>query len=185
MTGHGVPAGIVASVANALLYSATNFTSDSKDILINVNDILNEKTAANMFMTMALASIDEKTGVLRYISAGHNQILKFNAAEKKVEEMPTGGIALGMVEDIGKTLNEVEVSMRTGDVLIIYSDGMPEARNMKDEQYGMPMFKRAVSEYCDLVTSDGIKNALLADVKEFMGKAKQADDMTIVVVKRI
>ncbi len=185
VTGHGVPAGIVASVANALLYSATNFTSDSKDILVNVNDILNEKTASNMFMTMALASIDEKTGVLRYISAGHNQILKFNAAEKKVEEMPTGGIALGMVADIGKTLNEVEVPMRTGDVLIIYSDGMPEARNMKDEQYGMPRFKRAVSEYCDLVTSDGIKNALLADVKEFMGKAKQADDMTLVVVKRV
>jgi len=185
VTGHGVPAGIVASVANALLYSATNFTSDSKDILVNVNDILNEKTASNMFMTMVLASIDQKSGAVRYISAGHNQILKFNSDEKKVEEMPTGGIALGMVGDIGKTLREVEVPMKKGDVLIIYSDGMPEARNLKNDQYGMPMFKRAVSEYCDLVTSDGIKNALLADVKEFMGKAKQADDMTIVVVKKL
>jgi len=49
----------------------------------------------------------------------------------------------------------------------------------------MPRFKRAVSEYCDLVTPDGIKNALLADVKEFMGKSLQLDDMTVVVIKKV
>lgn len=185
VTGHGVPAGLVSSVANALLYSVSEFTNDPKDILVNVNGILQEKTTTNMFMTMVLVKIDPSTGKVHYVSAGHNQVLKFDAAAKKVEELSSGGMALGMVADVEKVLEVHEVEMAKGDTLILYSDGIPEANDEKGEQYGMPRFKRAVSEYCDLVTSHGVKNALLADVKEFMGKAVQADDMTVVIVKRI
>ena len=185
VTGHGVAAGLVSAVANALIYSSTEFTSDPKDILINVNKILDVKTASNMFMTMVLMKI-AKDGGVQYVSAGHNQILKFSAENHgKVDEMPGGGIALGMVADIGKVLNKVDVPMGSGDVIVLYSDGIPEARNENGEMYGMPKFKRAVSNYCDLVTAEGIKNALLADVKEFMGNAVQLDDMTMVVVKKV
>ncbi|MFA6527966.1 MAG: SpoIIE family protein phosphatase [Candidatus Gracilibacteria bacterium] len=185
VTGHGVAAGLVSAVANALIYSSTEFTADTKDILINVNKILDVKTASNMFMTMVLMKI-AKDGGVQYVSAGHNQILKFSAENHgKVDEMPGGGIALGMVADIGKVLNKVDVPMGSGDVIILYSDGIPEARNENGEMYGMPKFKRAVSNYCDLVTAEGIKNALLADVKEFMGNAVQLDDMTMVVVKKL
>jgi len=183
VTGHGVAAGLVSAVANALIYSVSEFTSDTKDILINVNKILDAKTASNMFMTMVLMKI-AKDGSVQYVSAGHNQILKFTAEHKKVDEMPSGGIALGMVADIDKTLNKVDVEMKSGDVMILYSDGIPEARNENGEMYGMPRFKRAVSSYCELFTAEAIKNALLADVKQFMGTAVQLDDMTIVVVKR-
>ncbi len=183
VTGHGVAAGLVASVANALLYSSTSFTDDPKKIVEAANSILVEKTTANMFMTMVLVRLSGEN--IQYVSAGHNQVLKYNAAEKKVEELETGGMALGMVADIAKTIQVHDIEMKTGDVLVLYSDGIPEAKNEKDEQYGMPRFKRAVSEYCDLVTADGIKNALLADAKEFMGDETQADDMTVVVVKKV
>jgi len=184
VTGHGVPAGLVSSVANALLYSASSFTGDLKEILINVNGILQKKTTASMFMTMVLVKIDPVTGKVWYVSAGHNQILKYDASEKKVDELSSGGMALGMVADFKKTIQINEVEMNSGDVLVLYSDGIPEARDENDQQYGMPLFKRAVSEYCDLVTAHGIKNALLADVKEFMGKAVQGDDMTVLVIKK-
>ena len=184
VTGHGIAAGLISSVANALIYSATSFSDDPKNILISANRILSEKTTKSMFMTMVMAKITPE-GNLQYISAGHNQVLKYHADGAKVEELPTGGMALGMVLDIEKTLTVHEIPMKSGDVIVLYSDGLPEARNNHDEQYGMPRFKRAVSEYCDLVTPDGIKNALLADVKEFMGKSLQLDDMTVVVIKKV
>jgi len=184
VTGHGVAAGLISSVANALLYSATSFSDDPKNILVIANKILAEKTTTNMFMTMVLIKITPE-GKLQYISAGHNRMLIYRDKGAKVEELEAGGMALGMVADIEKTLKVNEVEMASGDVLILYSDGIPEAKNDHDEQYDMPRFKRAVSEYCDLVTADGIKNALLADVKEYMGKSVQLDDMTMVVIKKV
>ena len=180
----GVAAGLVSSVANALLYSATSFSDDPKNIMVNANKILAEKTTTNMFMTMVLVRITPE-GKIQYISAGHNQGLKYHGDTRKVDELASGGMALGMVADVEKTLVVQEVDLKSGDVLVIYSDGIPEARNEREEQYDMPRFKRAVSEYSDLVTAEGIKNALLADVKEFMGKSVQLDDMTIVTIKKV
>ena len=186
VTGHGVSAGIVSSVANALLYSAVGFTSDPKGILVDVNKILKEKTVSNMFMTMVFVKICcSEGGKLQYVNAGHNRVLKFNASDGSMEELEAGGMALGMVADIDKVLTIQNVVMGKGDVLLLYSDGIPEAYNEAEKQYGMDNFKKAMQDYCDLETAQGIKNALLADVKEYMGKAVQADDMTVVVIKKV
>jgi serine phosphatase RsbU (regulator of sigma subunit) len=183
VTGHGVPSGIVVSVANALIYNFAN-TSTIKDLLVSVNRILKEKTSSNMFMTLVMLKWIASQGKLKYVSAGHEQMVHFHAAEKKVTLTPAGGIALGMLNDISKTLNENEVLMEKDDTLIIYSDGIPECWKNEKEMYGMARLKRAVSEYSDLPTAFALRNALLADVKEFAGKYKQMDDITLIVLKR-
>lgn len=183
VTGHGVPSGIVVSVANALIYNFSN-TGTIKDLLINVNRILKEKTSSNMFMTLVMLKWIASQGKLKYVSAGHEQMVHYHAAEQKVTLTPAGGIALGMLKDISMTLNENEIAMEKGDTLVVYSDGIPECWKNEKEMYGMARLKRAVSEYSDLPSAFALRNALLADVKEFAGKYKQMDDITLIVLKR-
>ena len=98
--------------------------------------------------------------------------------------LPSGGLALGMFPNISTSLNESQIQWEKDDVLIIYSDGIPESWKNEKEMYGMGRLKRAVNEYSDLPSAFAIRNALLADVKEFAAGYKQMDDITIVVLKK-
>lgn len=182
VTGHGVPSGIVGSVANALIYSYAKSPS-LIDILINTNHVLKEKTVSNMFMTLLMMRYRE--GAVDYVSAGHPEMLHYVASDKKVITEKGGGIALGMVPDIANRVSESSVQFGTGDCIVLYSDGIPEAGSERGEQYGMQRFKRALNDHGDLTSAGAIRNALVADVKEFMGKSEQLDDITLVVLKRV
>ncbi len=187
VTGHGVPSGIVVSIANALIYNhaynAENVT-DIKSLLIKVNKVLKEKTSSNMFMTLVMLYWNEVEKRLKYVSAGHEQMIHYHAADKKVTLSPAGGLALGMFPDIAKNLNELDIQMEKDDALIIYSDGIPECWKNEKEMFGMANFKRAISEYGDLPSAMAIRNAILAEVKTFAAGYKQMDDITLVVLKR-
>lgn len=181
VTGHGLPAGIVVSIANAIIFSYAD-SKNLRDILINANKVLREKTIANMFMTMLILRYEK--GNLTYVSAGHPEMVHYIGSQRKVFTEKGGGIALGMVPDVSKLLTENTVKFEKDDCIILYSDGIPEALSEKGEQYGMPRLKRAVNDAGELATAEAIKNTLVADVKLFMGKAEQADDITLVVIKK-
>lgn len=181
VTGHGIPSGIVVSIANALIYSYSHLP-EIKDILVNANKVLREKTAQNMFMTLLMLRYTNEK--LEYVSAGHPEMLHYSGAHKKVVVERGGGIALGMVPDISKLLTPATLAFEKGDCIILYSDGIPEAVSPRGEQYGLQRMKRALSDHAELPSADAIKNALIADVKEFMGSAEQMDDITLVVVRR-
>lgn len=183
VTGHGVPSGIVVSIANALIYNYAD-QPDVKDVLVRVNRILKEKTSSNMFITLVMLHWDALQKRLKYVSAGHEQMIHYHAKDGKVTLTPAGGLALGMLPDISQQLAEETVPMEEGDCLIIYSDGIPEAWKNEKEMYGMSGLKRAVSEYGHLQNALAIRNAILSDVKEFTGNWKQMDDITLMVLKR-
>jgi len=183
VTGHGVPAGIVVSIANALAYHLAG-KEDILNLMISLNKVLKEKTSSNMFLTMVMLDWDGINGKLQFVNAGHEQMVHYHAKEEKVTLTPIGGLALGMFGDIGKLLKLQDVVLEKDDVLVLYSDGIPESWKNEKEMYGMSRFKRAVSEYSDLPSAIAIRNALIADVKEFSGKFKQQDDITLIVLKR-
>lgn len=183
VTGHGVPSGIVVSIANALIYNYAG-SSDMKSILINVNRILKQKTSSNMFITLVMLNWNRLLQKLTYVSAGHEQMIHYHAKEKKITLVPSNGIALGITLDIQKHLQEESLNLEPGDSLIIYSDGIPESWRNQHEIYGHSRLKRAVNEYSDLPSAMAIRNALLADVKEFSNGYKQMDDITLIVLKR-
>lgn len=183
VTGHGIPSAIVVSIANALFYTFAH-EPNIKDVLVKANKVLKDKTTTNMFITLCMVHWDATAQKMQYVSAGHEQILLYKAKNKKVMEMPAGGMALGMMPDISSVLNISDIPMESGDVAVLYSDGIPEAWKSKSESYGMQNLKRAVQEYSDLPTAEALKNALFADVKEYCGKYKQMDDMTMLVFKK-
>lgn len=183
VTGHGVPAGIMVSVANAVMY----YLSQKMPILqmmIEANSVIKAKSANNMFMTMAMLEWREKEKILKYVNAGHEPLIVYSAKEKKVDEVVGGGMALGMLPDNSKVLKEMVVGFEVGDCLVIYSDGLPECWKDEKENFGMARLKKAVAQYADLPSALAIRNAILSEIKQFAGTYKQMDDMTIIVMKR-
>lgn len=184
VTGHGVPAGIVSSVANALFYGYGGL-GDLKQILVAVNRVLKAKTLANMFMTLCLMDWDAGTGKFHFASAGHEQIVHYRAKTNDVVLEPAGGVALGVVEDISIHITVQEVDFQPGDFLVIYSDGIPEAWRNEKESYGMERFKTACQQFGNLGSALAIKEAILADVEQFVAGYQQMDDITLIVIKRV
>ncbi|MBI4232446.1 SpoIIE family protein phosphatase [Candidatus Peregrinibacteria bacterium] len=184
VTGHGVPAGIVSSIASALFFGYAS-QGDLKKILIEVNRVLKYKTMPTMFMTLCLMHWDALAKQFTYASAGHEQIVHYRASGNLVELKPAGGVALGMLPDISKTLKVVPIDLKSGDHLVIYSDGIPECWKDEKENYGMERLKQASIKFANLATAEEIKNAILADVKSYAGSYKQMDDITIIVVKKL
>ncbi len=183
VTGHGVPSGIVVSIANALFYTYVG-QKPMDEILAIVNEVIKMKTTASMFLTLVLLKWDALSNKMHYVSAGHEQIIHYIAAEDRVVLLPAGGLALGMVRDIANTLTVREINYQPGDVLVLYSDGIPEAWKSEKEMYGMERFMQIVKQYSKFDTSLAIRNALLADVHTFRSGFKQMDDITTIVIKR-
>ncbi len=184
VTGHGVPAGLVSAINNALVPAFLSHYKTTDGLITHLNEILKLKTRPNVFMTMVMAHWHIKENKLGFTQAGHDPILHFDSAKKTISEMATGGMALGMVEDISKIVKTEHIKMNVNDVAVLYTDGIPEAWQNKDETYGMDRFKESVAKHSGLKSAQAIHDAVVKDVRDFMGDYPQADDITIIVVKR-
>ncbi len=182
-TGHGVPAGIMVSVANALFYYLSHRKA-LMEIMVEANSVIKAKTASNMFMTLACLEWNDDKKILRYVNAGHEPLLIYHAKDKKAEEVRGGGMALGMLPDNSKVLKEIVLTFDIGDTLVIYSDGLPECWKDEKECFGMERLTALVAQHGGLPSSLAIRNAILSEIKQYAGTYKQMDDMTIIVVKR-
>ncbi|MBT6069079.1 SpoIIE family protein phosphatase, partial [Candidatus Peregrinibacteria bacterium] len=186
VTGHGVPAGLLVSVANAIIYAYSHL-KEIMQIMVKTNAILQAKSQANMFITLAMLSWNGKTKKMDYVSAGHEKILHYNSKKKAITELESGGIALGMVPDCSKLLKKHPIDLNKGDTIIIYSDGIPEAWGKKKEQYGMGRLRRILMDtaaHADL-PAEKIREKIITDLEAFMGSTEQADDITLMVVKKV
>jgi serine phosphatase RsbU (regulator of sigma subunit) len=183
VTGHGVPAGILGSIANAMFFSHSS-EHDLKELIVQVNNVIKAKSPPNMFITLCLLNWHNKERKLKYVNAGHEQMIHFKGSNRSVELLKGGGIALGMFPDITKMIEEQVVPLEVGDCVVLYSDGIPEAWKSEKENYGMDRFKSTVQQFGELATATEIRNSILQNVKDFVGDYKQADDITIMVVKR-
>lgn len=182
-TGHGVPAGIMVSVANAMFYYLSH-RLELLQIVIEANAVIKAKSANNMFMTLACLEWNDEKKSLAYVNAGHEPLLIYRENTKKAEEIRGGGMALGMLPDNSKIVKKMDLAFDIGDTLVLYSDGLPECWKDAKENYGMVRLTKLVQDYGNLPSALAIRNAILSDIKQFAGSYKQMDDMTIIVVKR-
>ncbi|MBU0576969.1 SpoIIE family protein phosphatase [Patescibacteria group bacterium] len=185
VTGHGVSAGLVSAINNALVPAFLEQYKRAGDILTHLNHILKAKTRPNVFMTMMMAIWSVEKADIRFAQAGHDPIIHYKAVENNIVELETGGgMALGMIEDISNITKTATEPVAINDVLVFYTDGIPEAWKNEKETYGKARFKESVKKNSTLATAQEIHDALIKDVQDFMGDYRQADDITLIVVKR-
>ncbi len=183
VTGHGVPAGIVSSIANALFYAYSG-EIDLKKLMANVNRVMKEKTMATMFMTLCMMEWDALRKSFRYVNAGHEPLIHYKAKERKAVLIRDKGMALGMVADILDRLTLNELQLSAGDFVVVISDGIAECWRDKKENYGFERLVAAVERAAMNEDAVKIKDAILGSVKSFANGYPQMDDITIMVIRK-
>jgi sigma-B regulation protein RsbU (phosphoserine phosphatase) len=186
VTGKGVPAALYMAVARTLIRAeAINRSVNSADtapVLQRVNELILNDTRSPLFMSALYADLDVVTGVLCYASAGHNPPLVLRRSSGEVEELPAQGYLLGAFRDLA--LSEEQTQLANGDALVLYTDGVTEARNAAGGFFAEERLRAAVAAAGEC-SAEEIKQAIVTAVANFTGDLAQADDLTILVAKRV
>ena len=183
VSGKGVPASLYMTLTKGLLESVSETTSDPGEILREVNRHLYDVCRRKMFVTLFLGVIDPATRLLSYARAGHNPTV-FRRPSGETKLLRAGGIGLGLNSGkiFDKTLRVETVQLIPDDKLFFYSDGITEAMNPKNEEYGEERLM-SLTEQLDSAGADEARDSVLNDVKVFLGSNQPQDDQTLVVVK--
>lgn len=184
VTGHGVPAGLVSAINNALVPAFLIHYKTTQELIVHLNGLLKMKMRPNVFMTMVMAHWHADISKLGYTQAGHDPILHYSASLGTIRELSTGGMALGMIPDVTKIVKTEYVDMDLGDVAVLYTDGIPEAWANEKDIYGMDRLKESIVRHSG-GTAQQIHDGIIKDVRDFMGTYPQADDITLIVTKKV
>lgn len=185
VTGHGVPAAIVMTIVNTLIHTFAEMYDNAFDIVTNTNRRLKTRIKSTMFMTMLMLRWNAATQKMSFVGAGHEHLMVYRAAKGECDVQPTGGIALGMVADNSKLIKEIDIPLEKNDVIILYTDGITEGRNMAGEMFSLPRLKKAVENYATQYGSEGIVYHVAQEYSHFVQEHIQDDDVTLIAIKYI
>ena len=184
VTGHGVPSGIIMMMVNTLVRSMLEMgLSSSKDLVVLVNKLLSPKISSRLFMTLVMLRWDAEHQKMHYTGAGHEHILVYRQKTEKVEPIRSGGIALGMIPDNSLIAQEKEIPLEIGDAIVLYSDGMTEAKNKTGEMYTLERMVQSLQKNGYFPSAESIFDHVTKDFQAFVGEYVQIDDCTMIVIK--
>jgi sigma-B regulation protein RsbU (phosphoserine phosphatase) len=180
VSGKGVAASLVSSMLLGSIQLLLNTGCSQEDALKQLNTFFCEKSA-NQFATMFLFST-AADGTGHFVSAGHNPAYLFRKASNTLEELSSTGLILGAFDFA--TFTPSPLTLQTGDVLLVYSDGLTEAENAAGELLGEERVKNIMQTLAPS-GADRVQNALLSAVNDFTEGRHQTDDITIVIAERV
>jgi sigma-B regulation protein RsbU (phosphoserine phosphatase) len=180
VTGKGIPAAILMADSRGLIHAAADHSGGPAETLSRVNRILVDERASGLFVTVAHAVLDTRTGRLTLARAGHDP-LHILRADGSLEVLEPPGRLIGMVADLG--LTSAELSLEPGDAFIGHTDGVTEARSSDGAFYGEDRFRALLVSLAGR-PARAIVDAVVADVAAFRGRAEPSDDLTLLVVRR-
>ena len=182
VSGKGVPAAISMAVSRTLIRATGLRGVKPSECMSYSNNLLSEESVSSMFVTVFYGIYNIRTGEVTYTNAAHNPpyVIKAGGSVKKFPY--SQNIIAGIVKDYHFT--EETLQLEPGDTLLLYTDGVTEAINTKEEEYGEErlesLLRNASKTNCQQVI-DMVK----ADVKAFEGDAEQSDDITLLALKRL
>lgn len=183
-TGHGIPAGIVMVMVDTLIETFIDINDKLTDIIINLNKYIKPHLQTTMFMTMLLIEWSPETKTLKWIGAGHEYLIHVQTEQGQVTAIPSGGIAIGMIPDNSAQVKEQSFMLNENDFVVLYSDGINEAKNVRGEIYGLERFQNFIKAHAGKETSaEELFEKIAIDVGRFMEGHMQEDDMTLIVMK--
>jgi sigma-B regulation protein RsbU (phosphoserine phosphatase) len=147
--------------------------------MTNINRQLCRSTESNRFATLFLALYEDRTRRFRYTNAGHNAPILVRA-DGTIERLTVGGMMVGAFE--WAEYEEAGAALASGDLLLIFSDGISEAENEAGEEYGEERLARFAVEHRGL-PADKLRDAVFAEVDAWSGTRERGDDQTLVIVK--
>ena len=180
VSGKGIPAALFTMVTQTLFKGAVrNFTSPAR-CLSEVNELLAEDNETCVFVTVFYGILDLRDGTFRYCNGGHNppRVVRGNA---RIEALPTtGNVVLGVFP--GHAYVDGEIRLASGDALFLYTDGITEAQNARNEEFGEDRLDEKLANL-QQASAREIVNEVVDAVHHFAGDTPQSDDITCVALR--
>jgi sigma-B regulation protein RsbU (phosphoserine phosphatase) len=190
VAGKGTSAAFYMAELKGLMLSLSQIYQSPKRLLVEANRILAANLDARSFITMTYAIVDLERRVLVYARAGHTPLLYLPAprhGEREMRVFAPSGLVLGLQLEgfqrkFEEMLEESTLPLASGDVLVLFTDGITEAMNEEADLFGERRLGRLLEEHAHL-PSEALRERILRALQTFVGSADQHDDMTIVVLK--
>lgn len=184
VSGKGPEAAFYMAEVKGVLESLGSIYQSPRDLLVQANKILYKNFDSKTFVSIVYGIFDLKQSRFHFCRAGHCPVLFWNNQEKQIYLIEPPGLALGLDsgKNFEKTLTEENLELKSGDIFLLYTDGVNEARNNHQEEF-------EEERLCDIVaqnhqsTSLELKNKILNNIEKFVGNQPRHDDLTMMVIK--
>jgi sigma-B regulation protein RsbU (phosphoserine phosphatase) len=185
VAGKGVAAALIMSVVQASLRIIAGEDISLAAVAAKMNRFLYKSTRSNGYATFFYACVDtgsaESRRQLRYVNAGHNPpFLLRRTAAGTVEELPAGGTVIGLFPQMSYA--EAAIDLTPGDVLMAFTDGVPEAQNPAEEEFGEERVRQLLVRFADRDV-ESLAAEIAAELKAWIAGADQYDDLTFILLK--
>lgn len=188
VSGKGLPASLLMSTMQATLRALLGRVPSLVELVTRTNELLHATTPSNKFVTAIFIAVTPSTGEARYVNAGHGDCLLLRAGGSQVERLESTGLPLGIMppdvlEMLGKGYEERRVRIDEGDLLALYSDGVTEAYDEAENEWGDERLLECLRPAAPAPARD-IVERVFEEIDRFAGAAPQHDDITMLVLKR-
>lgn len=180
VSGKGTGAALLMSSLHAAVRAQSQTRSTISEVMIDINRYIYENSPPNKYLTLFYGELDPDTGLLRYSNGGHNTPMLLRPSGEVVQ-LDKGGLPIGLMQDA--SYQEDMVAFEPSDVLVIYSDGITESVNDKDEEFGETRLFEVVRNNLNRSVS-GIRDRIDEALSRFVGTTAPVDDMTLMIIKR-
>lgn len=184
VSGKSIPGALVMTMTRSILRSKAVGIHSASSVLMAVNELVCQDIEPDMFISLVYLILDIRQNTVTYARAGHEPIIFYHAKESTCELIKQEGIVIGMDEGaiFNNSLREIHFQVLPGDILVLYTDGITEAINNKEEEFGLANLMDAIK-----ISSSGTANDIVNNISErisrFTGNIPQQDDLTLVVLK--
>src|SRR3954468_9621096 len=191
VSGKGTSAALYMAELKGLMLSLSEIHSSPRALLIAANRIIKAHLDARSFITMTYAIIDLGARTITYARAGHTPLIYVpgecaNGAPRHVQILVPDGMVVGLKLDNGEMfarhLVEETIPLQPGDLYLLFTDGISEAMNARDDLFGESRLGRLVEIHAHL-PSEELRERVLREIAAFVGDAPQHDDMTMILLK--
>jgi phosphoserine phosphatase RsbU/P len=180
VSGKGTGAALLMSSLHAAVRAQSQARVSISEVMSEINQYIFENSPPSKFLTLLYGELNTDSGTLAYSNAGHNTPLLVRRSGE-VTRLDKGGLPIGLMP--GVAYQQDIVTFESGDVLIIYSDGITESINDKDEEYGEARLLEVVKNNLSRSAS-GIRDRIDESLSRFVGTTAPIDDMTVMIIKR-
>lgn len=180
VSGKGTGAALLMSSLHAAVRAQSQTRASISEVMVEINEYIFENSPSNKFLTLFYGELDPDTGTLTYSNGGHNAPMLVRSSAD-VERLDKGGLPIGMMQ--GVAYQEASITFERGDVLVIYSDGITESINEREEEFEEDRLIEVVKNNLGRSAS-GIRDRIDEALSRFVGTTAPVDDMTLMIIKR-
>ena len=175
VSGKGVPAALFMAITTTLIKTYSEIKQPISEIMTKINNVLSKDNPNCMFVTLLIGVLDIRTGELKYANAGHNPPL-IKSGDRIFYQQGLSGPVAGALEDI--KFKELSLTLKKGDTLFLYTDGVTEAMNTQKELYSTERLEKFIAS-SECTNAEDVIKEVKNDIITFAGDEPQYDDITM------